>query len=488
MTLVDRVNRQRSLAAISRTLRSGRIAANASVPTTTYSYDANGNLIQAGGWSYMWDYLNRMLATGFNNSTTTYAYDQSGARVLQTSTTSTTYYPNKYYSLTSTKAGSNTYATSTNYIWNGDTLLATIDQPLYNGAATGTAIYRYIHPDHLGSTNAVTDQNGNLVQTLDYYPFGASRISVSTSTNEARKYIGQFFDSTTNLSYLQARYYDSARGQFVNEDPVFWESPLAQKIYDPQSLNSYNYSADNPINKLDPSGRYWFLIPAAAGVAAGVSSVAMLDYPVVMGNIQHGYPLTFGLPSWKEQVATGVSAGSTAAAVATASIFDAPAAALFAIGAIGSGGGSMMTDKAAGRSVDYSGAANTALFGGLLSLLPSNPFEKGFVRSVTAANAAKYLGYETTSNVGGSMMYNSIVGTGGTGGQSQSLTQLLSQKATISAPTSQTGGGGSCQGCSAYSYTAGQYGIGNSQGAFVGTYNFGSGVGTFNFGTGQWQK
>ena len=32
--------------------------------TTTYSYDANGNLIQAGGWSYMWDYLNRMLAVG----------------------------------------------------------------------------------------------------------------------------------------------------------------------------------------------------------------------------------------------------------------------------------------------------------------------------------------------------------------------------------------------------------------------------------------
>ncbi len=105
--------------------------------TTTYSYDANGNLVQAGGWSHMWDYLNRMLASGFNNSTTTYAYDPSGARVLQTSTTSTTYYPNKYYSFTSTKIGANTYATSTNYIWNADTLLATIDQRLYNGAATG---------------------------------------------------------------------------------------------------------------------------------------------------------------------------------------------------------------------------------------------------------------------------------------------------------------------------------------------------------------
>ena len=164
---------------MSRTLRSGRIAANAGVPTTTYSYDANGNLVQAGGWSYMWDYLNRMLASGYNNSTTTYAYDEFGSRVMQTSTTSMTYYPNKFYSFSSTLAGGTTYATSTNYIWNGDTLLATIDQALINGIATGTPITRFIHPDHLGSTNAVTDQNGAPVQLLDYYPFGATRVSTA---------------------------------------------------------------------------------------------------------------------------------------------------------------------------------------------------------------------------------------------------------------------------------------------------------------------
>jgi uncharacterized protein RhaS with RHS repeats len=174
MNLVDRVNRQRSLTAISRTPRFGRIAANASVSTTTYSYDANGNLVQTGGWSYMWDYLNRMLASGYNNSTTTYAYDEFGSRVMQTSTTSMTYYPNKFYSFSSTLAGGTTYATSTNYIWNGDTLLATIDQALINGIATGTPITRYIHPDHLGSTNAVTDQNGNLVGRVVQFESGAT--------------------------------------------------------------------------------------------------------------------------------------------------------------------------------------------------------------------------------------------------------------------------------------------------------------------------
>ena len=52
-----------SLAIIRCALRFERIVANADVATTTYSYDANGNLIQAGGWNYVWDYLNRMLAS-----------------------------------------------------------------------------------------------------------------------------------------------------------------------------------------------------------------------------------------------------------------------------------------------------------------------------------------------------------------------------------------------------------------------------------------
>jgi RHS repeat-associated protein len=256
MTLVDRVNRQRSLTAISRTRRFGRIVANASVSTTTYTYDANGNLVQAGGWSYMWDYLNRMLASGLNNSTTTYAYDPAGNRVLQTSTTSATYYPNKYYSFTSTKSGANTYATSTNYVFNGDTLLATMDQALYNGVATGSPITRYIHPDHLGSTNAVTDQNGSLVQLMDYYPYGATRIATSTyPTNEKRQYIDQFSDAQTNLNYLNARYYSPTQGQFLSEDPVFWGDSKAQLLMDPQSFNTYSYSEDNPIVREDPLGK-----------------------------------------------------------------------------------------------------------------------------------------------------------------------------------------------------------------------------------------
>jgi hypothetical protein len=58
------------------------------------------------------------------------------------------------------------YATTTDYVFNGDSLVATADQQTASGNATGTAKTRYIHPDHLGSTNVVTDENDAVVQTF----------------------------------------------------------------------------------------------------------------------------------------------------------------------------------------------------------------------------------------------------------------------------------------------------------------------------------
>jgi hypothetical protein len=34
------------------------------------------------------------------------------------------------------------------------------------------------------------------VQTLDFFPYGSTRVSVAMSTNERRKYIGQFSDDS----------------------------------------------------------------------------------------------------------------------------------------------------------------------------------------------------------------------------------------------------------------------------------------------------
>jgi RHS repeat-associated protein len=270
--------------------------------STTYAYDNNGNLISAGTGAatttYTYDYANRLTAPFSLGATTTYGYDAFGARVYQiVATTSTSTYPFKFFSIASTTKSSTNYATSTEYVFNGDTLLSTVDQKLVNGAASGTAAVRYVHPDHLGSTNVVTDQNQNLVQTLDYYPYGATRISVSTSTNEMRRYIGQFTD-TSGLLYLQARYMDPTRGQFLSQDPRFLSvgNPDQVKqvtgrdqqtfLADPQLASSYNYGRDNPITNKDPNGNAAVLAGASLlwpMIGATISSPEIMIPGAVLG-------------------------------------------------------------------------------------------------------------------------------------------------------------------------------------------------------------
>jgi len=133
----------------------------------------------------------------------------------------------------------------------------------------------------------VTNASGTVVETLDYYPYGGIRIDNSSSgVNEARKYIGQQYDAATQLSYLQSRYYSGAQGQFISQDPVFLAlgnpyqlqqlgvEDQSALLTNPQSLNAYGYSNDNPITNKDPNGRF---IPEAL-IGAGIGGVVGIGF------------------------------------------------------------------------------------------------------------------------------------------------------------------------------------------------------------------
>jgi len=60
----------------------------------------------------------------------------------------TTLYPFKWYSVASSTGTGAKYSTTTSYMFNGQTLLATVDQQTASGVATGTAKTRYVHPGH----------------------------------------------------------------------------------------------------------------------------------------------------------------------------------------------------------------------------------------------------------------------------------------------------------------------------------------------------
>lgn len=214
-----------------------------SVGSTTYTYDADGNLLSNGVLTNQWDYKDRLMQSvstlGSTTTTSTYTYDHAGQRITQTVNGVTTFYPNKYYSVSG--------STKDKYIYANGQLLAIIE------TVGSTTAMHYVYADPLGSSNVVASAAGVPEQFIDYYPYGGIRVNTATSSFDApRKYIGQFTDSATALNYLNARYQDGARGQFLSEDPVFWSQN--QNLSDPQSLNSYSYANDNPITKSDPNG------------------------------------------------------------------------------------------------------------------------------------------------------------------------------------------------------------------------------------------
>jgi hypothetical protein len=170
-----------------------------SVGGTIYTYDNNGNVTAIGSLDYTWDWRNRLSsAERSGGGITSYGYDHTGQRVFQAMGSATTSYPNRYYNM----ASSSLTATTTKHIFLPDgTLLATVV-----GTGSTTATTTYLHADHLGGTNVATDEDGEVAQTLDYYPYGSQHIA-SGSFSEQRRFIGEEFDADTEFSYLNARYY-----------------------------------------------------------------------------------------------------------------------------------------------------------------------------------------------------------------------------------------------------------------------------------------
>jgi RHS repeat-associated protein len=115
-------------------------------------------------------------------------------------------------------------------------------------AATYTPVFYYYHTDNLGSSNVLTDRYGWRVQHYEYTTFGKEGFVDNTAAfHVSNLYTGQILDEETGLYYYNARYYDPELGRFIQADTI-------ADTDDPQSLNPYSYTENNPLNFTDPTG------------------------------------------------------------------------------------------------------------------------------------------------------------------------------------------------------------------------------------------
>ena len=232
---------------------------------TSLYYDNNGNLASttrgSTTWRYGWDYRNEMTSAASGTATTTYGYDYMGNRVsMRSSGSASTTFVNKYFDVQG--------ATTTKHIYANGEIIATV-------VGTGNSTSSYIvHTDHLGGVHVTTNASGTVQLTNDYFPYGDVRLS-SGSITESRGFIGERYDASTHLNYLNARYYQNGRGTFLSQDPEFREN-IESYLDDPQQMNSYSYARNNPIIAKDPSGRAAVAVlaaPALKGLLVAISAL-----------------------------------------------------------------------------------------------------------------------------------------------------------------------------------------------------------------------
>lgn len=110
----------------------------------------------------------------------------------------------------------------------------------------------FMHKVYLGSTCLLTpaDKSYDSAHAYDYLSYGESN-SCTGSATTPRCFTGKERDPESGLDYFGARYCASTGGRFGSADPLYLE---LRRLIDPQQLNLYTYTRNNPLRFTDPTG------------------------------------------------------------------------------------------------------------------------------------------------------------------------------------------------------------------------------------------
>jgi len=213
----------------------------------SYTYDSRGNrqtlqstqipdLSQAQYEYDEWDRLSKV--TTLDGKVVTYKYNGDNLLYERTESGETTRYYNDGSSIIAEGTVSNGTVTPKVRYTRGIGLVNRID-------SSGNKAY-YLTNGH-GDVVELRDNTGAVLNQYSYDIWGNS-IAETEGVPNLFRYSGEFWDATSSLQYLRARWYDPSIGRFINEDTS------EGQITNPLSLNLYTYVQNNPLIYTDPSG------------------------------------------------------------------------------------------------------------------------------------------------------------------------------------------------------------------------------------------
>lgn len=220
----------------------------------TITYDDVGNPLTYRGNTLTWTFGRRLASFG----NITYTYNEDGIRTKKMTEDSTTEFYLDGSNIIRQSDGTDTLY----FFYDRDDNLTGFE---YDGA-----VYFYVK-NMQGDIVAISDDSGNVVAEYTYDPWG--KVLSVTGTNSALgnlnpfRYRGYYYDTDTNLYYLQSRYYDPETGRFLNADEYHSAKQSTKRD------NVYAYCMNNPIMYSDKDGREAVALGSGVYVASAISSL-----------------------------------------------------------------------------------------------------------------------------------------------------------------------------------------------------------------------
>jgi RHS repeat-associated protein len=179
-------------------------------------------------------------------------YDGDQTRVRKTTAIDETLYFGDYERVTHLAAPSSVlhrYA-----VWSDERIVAIVTQKNFQPAGVPGS-RAYLHVDHLGSTEKLTDAAGAILERRSYDAFGARRNpdwtqkTLSTaSRGTTLGYTGHEDEDDLGLVNMKGRILDPRLARFLTTDPL-----VARPAFS-QSWNPYSYVMNSPLKYVDPTG------------------------------------------------------------------------------------------------------------------------------------------------------------------------------------------------------------------------------------------
>ena len=215
----------------------------------------------------------------------TYEYDGNNYRVFKQTPTEKTYYN---YDGSGNLRFERRGRTEINYIYDAGGIRGMkVTVPTDDPSTYYASSEFYYVKDSLGNIRVILDKSGNIMVEYNYDAWGnfvaekVREVSIGSVTVDlvslnAFTYRGYYYDKEIGLYYLINRYYDPVTGRFISPDDVGYLD--FESFF---GTNRYAYCLDNPVNYIDPEGKFAitsFVISLVVGIVIGFGTKVLEDY------------------------------------------------------------------------------------------------------------------------------------------------------------------------------------------------------------------